>query len=84
MRVLTCTVMTIAAALAASPLRAQTYDPNYTVFIQIYSIGGGRIDCSFTSLAQCAASASGRAAQCYDNPYFAQPGRKLSRPRGVY
>lgn len=84
MRVLTCTVMTIAAALAASPLRAQTYDPNYPVCIQIYSIGGGRIDCSFTSLAQCAASASGRAAQCYDNPYFAQPGRKLSRPRGVY
>ncbi|WOH65430.1 DUF3551 domain-containing protein [Bradyrhizobium sp. BWA-3-5] len=76
--------MTIAAALAASPLRAQTYDPNYPVCIQIYSIGGGRIDCSFTSLAQCAASASGRAAQCYDNPYFAQPGRKLSRPRGVY
>jgi len=84
MRVLTCTVMTIAAALAASPLRAQTYDPNFPVCIQIYSIGGGRIDCSFTSLAQCAASASGRAAQCYDNPYFAQPGRKLSRPRGVY
>jgi hypothetical protein len=84
MRVLTCTVMTIAAALAASPLRAQTYDPNYPVCIQIYSIGGSRIDCSFTSLAQCAASASGRAAQCYDNPYFAQPGRKLSRPRGVY
>jgi uncharacterized protein DUF3551 len=84
MRVLTCTVMTIAAALAASPLRAQTYDPNYPVCIQIYSIGGGRIDCSFTSLAQCAASASGRAVQCYDNPYFAQPGRKLSRPRGVY
>ena len=84
MRVLARIFLTIIMALAAAPLRAQTYDPNYPVCIQIYAIGGGRIDCSFTSLAQCAASASGRAAQCYDNPYFAQPNRKLSRPRGVY
>jgi hypothetical protein len=84
MRVPVCTFLTIVTALAASPLRAQTYDPDYPVCIQIYAIGGGRIDCSFTSLAQCAASASGRAAQCYNNPYFAQPSRKPSRQRGVY
>ena len=84
MRILVCTVLTIAAVLAASPLRAQTYDPNYPVCIQTYANGGGSIDCSFTSLAQCAASASGRAAQCYNNPYFAQGARKPSRQRGVY
>ena len=84
MRILVCTVLTIAAVLVAAPLRAQTYDPNYPVCIQTYAIGGGSIDCSFTSLAQCAASASGRPAQCYNNPYFAQGGGKLSRPRGVY
>lgn len=83
MRALACTVLTIAAVFWAAPLRAQTYDPNYPVCIQTYAIGGGSIDCSFTSLAQCAASASGRSAQCYDNPYFAQRDRKPSRPRGV-
>lgn len=83
MRALAYTVLTIATVFSAAPLRAQTYDPNYPVCIQTYAIGGGSIDCSFTSLAQCAASASGRSAQCYDNPYFAQRGRKPSRPRGV-
>jgi hypothetical protein len=37
--------------------RVQTYDPSYPVCLQIYGIDGGSIDCSFTSLAQCAASA---------------------------
>jgi hypothetical protein len=46
------------------------------VCIQTYAIGGGSIDCSFTSLAQCAASASGRSAQCLTNPYFAAAGNK--------
>lgn len=83
MRVL-ATILTIATALVALPARAQTYDPNYPVCLQTYAIGGGRIDCSFTSLPQCAASASGRAAQCLNNPYFAQGDRKLPRHRGVY
>ena len=30
----------------------------------------GCIDCSFTSIAQCNATASGRGAQCFANPYF--------------
>jgi hypothetical protein len=79
-----CTILAIATVLVAAPAPAQTYDPNYPVCVQTYSNGGGRIDCSFTSLAQCAASASGRAAQCLNNPYFTQSGRKLPRHRGVY
>lgn len=84
MRALACTIVAIATVLAAAPAGAQTYDPNYPVCLQTYGIDGGYIDCSFTSLAQCAASASGRAAQCLNNPYFAQGGRKPPRQRGVY
>jgi Protein of unknown function (DUF3551) len=84
MRLLACTILTIGTMLVAAPARAQTYDPNYPVCIQTYAIGGGSIDCSFTSLAQCAATASGRSAQCLTNPYFAEGGRKLPRYRGVY
>jgi Protein of unknown function (DUF3551) len=47
-----------------------TYDPNYPVCLQTYGIGGGSIACGYTSLAQCAQSASVRAAQCITNPYF--------------
>jgi hypothetical protein len=32
--------------------------------------GGGAGDCSFSSLAQCQATASGRDAYCATNPYF--------------
>jgi hypothetical protein len=32
--------------------------------------GGGYFDCSFTSLPQCQATASGRAATCDPNPYY--------------
>ena len=64
-------ISAIATVLMAAPARAQTYDPNYPVCPQIYDIDGGYIDCGYTSLAQCAQSASGRAAQCITNPYFA-------------
>ena len=76
MRLFASTFLAIGLTLVAAPTRAQTYDPNYPVCIQTYAIGGGSIDCSFTSLAQCAASASGRAAQCLTNPYFATAGNK--------
>jgi Protein of unknown function (DUF3551) len=84
MRVLAFKILAIGTMLVAAPARAQTYDPNYPVCLQTYAIGGGNIDCSFTSLAQCSASASGRAAQCLNNPYFAHGDRKQPRQRGVY
>ncbi|UPU00605.1 DUF3551 domain-containing protein [Bradyrhizobium barranii subsp. apii] len=65
------------ALLATAPARAQTYDPRYPVCIEIYTIDGSSIDCSFTSIAQCAATASGQSAQCYANPYALR-----SRPPG--
>jgi hypothetical protein len=78
--------MIIAAVLTATPALAQTYDPKYPVCLQTYGIDGGNIECGYTSLAQCNATASGRAAQCITNPYFAsarvQP--EPRRRRGVY
>jgi hypothetical protein len=59
-------------ALASTPLKAQTYDPRYPVCMEVYTVDGSSIDCSFTSVAQCAATASGQSAQCYANPYATQ------------
>jgi len=57
----------------ASSAQAQTYDPNYPVCLQIYDdMVHYYFDCSYTSMAQCAASASGRSAQCVINPYPAK------------
>jgi Protein of unknown function (DUF3551) len=67
------TILGIGGLISAPMLaHAQTYDPKYPVCMQKYGLGGGYIDCSYTSLAQCNASASSRAAQCLTNPYFAQ------------
>ena len=58
-------------ALMATPVRAQTYDPDYPVCLHVY----GRVnyyECRYTSLPQCAMSASGRPAQCVINPYPAK------------
>jgi Protein of unknown function (DUF3551) len=68
--------------LAASPARAQTYDPNYPVCIQTYGRDGNYIDCRYASMAQCRLSASGRAAQCLTNPYFGpRNSRQINRRR---
>lgn len=62
-----------ASILAVAPTVAQRYDPNYPVCLQKWGEGGGsNIDCSYTSLDQCRATASGLSAQCYANPYWPQ------------
>ena len=75
----------IGTILGAAPARAQTYDPSYPVCMNNCKWGGCQIECSYTSLAQCNASASGRAAQCLTNPFFAlahqaPPNRGYQRP----
>jgi hypothetical protein len=74
-------VLVIGAILAALPAEAQTYDPRYPICMQVYSINGIAIGCGYTSMAQCKASASGRAAQCIANPYFAGASRRTRRSR---
>jgi len=56
----------------AMPAAAQTYDRRYPVCIEVYTLDGSSIDCSFTTMAQCTATASGQSAQCYANPYAMQ------------
>jgi hypothetical protein len=55
--------------VSIGPAASQTYDPGYPVCLHVYR--GNYYQCSYTSLPQCNASASGRAAQCVINPYFA-------------
>jgi Protein of unknown function (DUF3551) len=88
MRIPALAILTISAVLTAAPAPAQTYDSAHPVCLQTYVIGGGYIDCSYSSLAQCGQSASGRAAQCIVNPYFAgaqvPAGPRDRRHRRVY
>jgi Protein of unknown function (DUF3551) len=74
MRIVASTLFAIGLAAVASRADAQTYAPGYPVCMQVYG-RNSHIECSFISLAQCNATASGRAAQCLLNPYYAPPVR---------
>jgi hypothetical protein len=76
MRIPTGSILTIAAMLAASSVRAQTYDPAYPICLQTFGIMGNAISCGYISMEQCQPSARSRAAQCIVNPYFAGAPRK--------
>jgi hypothetical protein len=89
MRILALVILTIATLSAAPSARAQTYDPKYPVCLQVYqSWRDYYFECAYTSLAQCNMSASGRAAQCVVNPYYAgakaSPERRDRRHRRIY
>ncbi|OAF05285.1 hypothetical protein AYJ54_22885 [Bradyrhizobium centrolobii] len=68
-------ILAAGVVLAPATAHAQTYDPRYPVCMHVYSGGSGGggdwYDCSFTSLPQCRATASGLSASCDLNPYFA-------------
>jgi hypothetical protein len=77
MRFLVLLIVAVGVVDVAAPSQAQTYDPNYPICLQIYDdMVHYYFECSYTSMAQCQASASGRAAQCVVNPYFAKPSAK--------
>jgi len=86
MRILALAIPLIATLAAAAPANAQTYAPGYPVCLHVY----GPItyyECRYTSLPQCNASASGRAAQCVVNPDFASaepPGPIYQHHRHYY
>jgi hypothetical protein len=88
MRILALAILAIGVASVIAPARAQTYDPNYPVCLHVYG-PNTYYECRYTSLAQCNVSASGRAAQCIINPYFANASeapsvRHYRRHRQVY
>jgi hypothetical protein len=70
MRILLLAALAFGSVAAAGPASAQTYDPSSPVCLHVY----GPVtyyECTYTSLPQCAATASGRSAQCVINPYYA-------------
>ncbi|MFB6414799.1 MULTISPECIES: DUF3551 domain-containing protein [Bradyrhizobium] len=91
MRLPILTLTATAALFVAAPANAQRYDPRYPVCMHVYTAGGGfgggggdYFDCSFTSMPQCRATASGLAASCDVNPYYAPkeppPRRRHKKP----
>ena len=79
MRTIVWTILASGMMLAIAPAHAQTYDPRFPICVQLTEWGGTHIDCSFTSLSQCQASASNRGT-CFTNPYFqVGTGRPQSR-----
>jgi hypothetical protein len=86
MRVPMLAVLAVGAVHFAAPAQAQTYDPNYPVCLQVYqSMVDYYFECGYTSIAQCQASASGRAASCVVNPYYAgRAGKPVARHRRVH
>lgn len=71
---------TLAAALlaGAAPAEAETSFPYCARFHEaiVYE------ECSFTTLQQCRETASGRAAECYRDPFYTGPSEPTSkRPR---
>jgi hypothetical protein len=73
MRILAMAFLAI-GTVSIEPTAAQTYDPAYPVCLHVYGKGTDYYQCRYTSLPQCRASASGRAAECVINPYFAGAG----------
>jgi hypothetical protein len=41
-------ILATATVLATAPARAQTYNPDYPVCMQVYSIAGSYIACGYT------------------------------------
>lgn len=87
MRILALLILATGMLSAAGPARAQAWDPNYPVCLQVY----GPInynECRYTSMAQCAASAAARSAQCVPNPFYAnaydEPPVRVMRQRRAY
>jgi Protein of unknown function (DUF3551) len=80
-------LLAISAISAAAPVPARAgYD--YPVCLRVYGPATYN-DCTYTTLAQCKASASGRAAECYPNAFYADaaamsPGRRHRGHHGAY
>ena len=89
MRILAMMILTIGTLSAAGPAQAQRYDPAFPFCMYIVEWGGSpRYDCSFYTMDQCRATASGRGGSCDPNPYYlgatASAERHDKRHRRVY
>jgi Protein of unknown function (DUF3551) len=74
MRGLVWLILGFGMIFAASPALAQRYDPAYPVCMEMYGSDGSRIECFYTSMAQCKQGAGpGVPGLCFDNPYYVAP-----------
>jgi hypothetical protein len=72
MRILALTIVAVGLVWSVAETRAQTYDPAFPFCMYLVTWGGGGYyDCSYYTMGQCQASASGRTATCSPNPYYA-------------
>ena len=60
----------MAAGAVSAPFAMPAVAREFPYCIKGCDFGAGAGDCSFSSLAQCQATASGRDASCAANPYF--------------
>jgi hypothetical protein len=79
-------LLALSAMSAVATIPAQAgYD--YPVCLRVYGPATYN-ECAYTTLAQCQATASGRAAECYPNAFYAQAAVALSgrrhRHHGAY
>ncbi|HKU06990.1 MAG TPA: DUF3551 domain-containing protein [Bradyrhizobium sp.] len=71
MRILFLATLALAAISAASPARAQNYNPRFPVCMKIIEMfGGERNECIYDTLQQCAERAAGLGASCILNPFY--------------
>jgi len=86
MRLLALATLTIFMGLTVAPAVAQTYSGNYPICLQLYLRDGARsIDCAYSSIEQCQATASGLSAMCVTNPYYSNAREPAYRqPRRGY
>jgi hypothetical protein len=77
-------LVALPAVLAIAPIPAQA-QTGYPVCLRVYGPATYN-ECNYTSMAQCKATASGRAAECYPNAFTAAPafapGRAYRRQYG--
>jgi len=89
MRLLVVAILAIASVAVGGPAHAQKYDPVFPFCMHVVKWGGSlQEDCSYYTMAQCRASASGLGYGCDPNPYYAgaiaAPGRYDRRQRRGY
>ena len=66
-------ILGTAMIFAAPPAWAQRYDPKYPVCMEVTDGEGSRMECFFTTMAQCKEGAQGIAGLCFNNPYYVAP-----------
>ncbi|MCP3473250.1 DUF3551 domain-containing protein [Bradyrhizobium sp. CCGUVB1N3] len=83
MRMLHSMILAGTMVLAVAPVEAQRYDPRYPVCLQSWHEHGITFfDCSYISIDQCRATASGLNAMCLENPYWQRWQALSSRRQG--